>query len=72
MNAQEAIEYLAVYAHYATDNIIRLPDGRYMHVSDFCAEIAAQPCHWCEMANDPNNQSVTVCPFHPVLTHPAR
>lgn len=22
-------------------------------------------CHWCEMAADPNNRSVTVCPFHP-------
>jgi len=24
-----------------------------------------KPCHWCEMANNPENKSVTVCPFHP-------
>lgn len=41
MNAREAIEYLAVYANYATDGDIRLPDDRIMHVSDFCAEVVA-------------------------------
>ena len=26
---------------------------------------SAGECHWCKMAADPNNHSVTICPFHP-------
>lgn len=31
-------------------------------------EVEKNTCHWCEMAEDPNNTSVTVCPFHKTLT----
>lgn len=44
MDYKEAIEYLAVYANYdrASDGMVRLPDGRVLHVSDFAAEVCAE------------------------------